>query len=67
MQGLELDWSVVTWDADLRFHRDRWSSPFLKIVAGRDRGILASNDIHGGTPTSLDPIGIERCQSDEDG
>ncbi|MBE7485937.1 MAG: DUF2075 domain-containing protein [Polyangiaceae bacterium] len=24
VQGLELDWSCVTWDADLRFHDDRW-------------------------------------------
>jgi len=24
VQGLELDWSCVTWDADLRFHRAGW-------------------------------------------
>jgi hypothetical protein len=24
VQGLELDWSCVTWDADLRFHRSGW-------------------------------------------
>ena len=26
VQGLELDWVCVTWDADLRFTGDRWSS-----------------------------------------
>ena len=25
MQGLELDWTCVTWDADLRSARDGWS------------------------------------------
>lgn len=25
VQGLELDWTCVTWDADLRLHRDTWS------------------------------------------
>jgi hypothetical protein len=25
VQGLELDWTCVTWDADLRLHRDAWS------------------------------------------
>jgi hypothetical protein len=25
VQGLELDWTVVTWDADLRKSRDSWS------------------------------------------
>lgn len=25
VQGLELDWACVTWDADLRFDGDRWS------------------------------------------
>jgi hypothetical protein len=25
VQGLELDWSCVTWDADLRFDGDKWS------------------------------------------
>jgi len=25
VQGLELDWSCVTWDADLRVHRDAWT------------------------------------------
>ena len=24
VQGLELDWTCVTWDADLRFHEDGW-------------------------------------------
>ncbi len=24
VQGLELDWTCVTWDADLRFHRGGW-------------------------------------------
>ena len=24
VQGLELDWACVTWDADLRFHEDGW-------------------------------------------
>jgi DUF2075 family protein len=25
VQGLELDWTCVTWDADLRFSRDGWT------------------------------------------
>ncbi len=25
VQGLELDWVCVTWDADFRYHRDGWS------------------------------------------
>jgi hypothetical protein len=25
VQGLEVDWGCVTWDADLRFSRDRWA------------------------------------------
>ena len=24
VQGLELDWTCVTWDADLRYHEDDW-------------------------------------------
>jgi DUF2075 family protein len=24
VQGLELDWTCVTWDADLRFHKEGW-------------------------------------------
>jgi DUF2075 family protein len=25
IQGLELDWTCVTWDADFRFERDKWN------------------------------------------
>jgi hypothetical protein len=25
VQGLELDWTIVTWDADLRWSGDDWS------------------------------------------
>ena len=33
VQGLELDWLCVTWDADLRFDRDRWT--FNSFVGSR--------------------------------
>ncbi|MEP7148186.1 MAG: DUF2075 domain-containing protein [Acidobacteriota bacterium] len=26
IQGLELDWSCVTWDADFRYHEDNWET-----------------------------------------
>ena len=30
MQGLELDWTCITWDGDLRFSQDKWSTYSFK-------------------------------------
>ena len=30
VQGLELDWTCITWDGDLRFSQDKWSTYSFK-------------------------------------
>lgn len=46
VQGLELDWTCVTWDADLRLHRDGWSfhdfrgSRWMNVKAADNRRYL---------------------------
>lgn len=43
VQGLELDWSLVTWDADLRYSGDRWS--FNEFKGSKWQTVGATNPV----------------------